>query len=183
MNKEETIMSSRTLVLTPWYFPCKIVGWQEAITLVYLQKVDVVVCYDEVIRSPSTAIQLPAVLRMKREVERIKRRVKFSRVNVYRRDGFACAYCAAKLQISELTYDHVVPRAQGGRTAWENILTACVPCNLKKGNRTPAQAGIRPLVKPYRPTSLPIPPPFIDVGTAPPEWRDYAMMLPAAGIV
>jgi 5-methylcytosine-specific restriction endonuclease McrA len=176
-------MSSRTLVLTPWYFPYKIVGWQDAITLVYLKKVDVVVQYDEVIRSPSTAIRLPAVVRMKGEVKKTKRRVKFSRVNVYLRDGFECAYCASKLRLSELTYDHVVPRAQGGRTVWENILTACVPCNAKKGNRTPAQAGMRPLKKPYRPVSLPIPPPFIDVGSAPPEWRDYATMLPTVGVV
>jgi len=185
-------MSSRTLVLTPWYIPYKIVGWQDAITLVYLSKVDVIVQYDEVIRSPSTAIRLPAVLRMKGEVKTTprsprrgttKRRVKLSRVNVYLRDGFSCAYCAAKLRLSELTFDHVVPRAQGGRTVWENILTACVTCNSKKGNRTPAQAGMRPLKKPYRPVSLPLPPPFIDVVTAPPEWGDYAAMLPTVGIV
>lgn len=176
-------MSSRTLVLTPWYFPYKIVGWQDAITLVYLSKVDVVVQYDEVIRSPSTAIRLPAVVRMKRVVKSTKRRVKLSRVNVYLRDGYRCAYCATKLTLSELTYDHVVPRAQGGRTVWENILTACVSCNTKKGNRTPAQAGMRPLTKPYRPVALPIPPPFIDVASAPPEWRDYATMLPTVGVV
>lgn len=175
-------MSSRTLVLTPWYIPYKIVGWQDAITLVYLSKVDVIVQYDEVIRSPSTAIRLPAVVRMKGDVKTSKRRVKLSRINVYLRDGFSCAYCAAKLRLSELTFDHVVPRAQGGRTVWENILTACVTCNAKKGNRTPAQAGMRPLKKPYRPVSLPLPPPIIDPATAPPEWRDYSAMLSTVGI-
>jgi 5-methylcytosine-specific restriction endonuclease McrA len=171
-------MSSRTLVLTPWYFPYRIVGWQDAITLVYLNKVDVVVCYEELIRSPSTVIQLPAVVRMKRVVRAAGRRIRFSRLNVYLRDGFSCAYCAAKLRISELTWDHVVPRSQGGRTVWENILTACAMCNAKKGNRTPLQAGMPPLKRAYRPTSLPMPPPLIDVASAPPEWSSFTPMLP-----
>jgi 5-methylcytosine-specific restriction endonuclease McrA len=172
-------MSSRTLVLTPWYFPYRIVGWQDAITLVYLNKVDVVVCYAEMIRSPSTAIQLPAVVRMRRAVRAVKRRVRFSRLNIYLRDGFSCAYCAAEPGISALTWDHVVPRSQGGRTDWENILTACTRCNAKKANRTPLQAGMPPLKQAYRPRSLPFPPPLIDVASAPPEWTSFTAMLPA----
>jgi len=82
--------------------------------------------------------------------------VKFSRINVYLRDDFTCGYCGRRLPMSQLTYDHVLPRARGGRTDWENILTACTGCNAKKGARTPAESGMRPLRQPFRPTSLPL---------------------------
>ena len=84
-------MTSRTLVLTSWYFPHRIVTWEAAVTLVYLGKVDVLVSYDEEIRSPSTAIKMPAVVRLKKKTAATKRGVKFSRMNIYVRDDFACA--------------------------------------------------------------------------------------------
>src|SRR6185295_1238507 len=118
-------MNSRTLVLTSWYFPHRIVMWEAAVTLVYLGKVDVLVSYDEEIRSPSTSIKTPAVVRLKKKTAATKRGVKFSRMNVYVRDDFACQYCGVKEVLGSLTYDHVIPRAQGGRTEWENIVTAC----------------------------------------------------------
>ena len=173
---------SRTLVLTPWYFPHKVVSWQDAITLVYLSKVDVVVAYDEEVRSPSTSFRMPAVVRLKTKVATVKRGVKFSRVNVYLRDGFSCVYCSTKLPMSQLTYDHVVPRCRGGRTDWDNIVTACYACNAKKANKMPEDVGMRPRVAPYRPTTLPLVPPRIDPKTAPIEWRDFMRALPRAGI-
>ncbi len=171
-------MHTRTLVLTSWYFPHKIVSWQASITLVYLNKADVVVNYDDEVRSPSTAIKVPAVVRLKKKTSATKRGIKFSRMNVYLRDGFSCAYCRVKLPVSELTYDHVIPRAQGGRTEWENIVTACYACNALKGNRTPDQSGMFPFERPYKPASLPLLPPFIDPSSAPVEWRDFCVKLP-----
>jgi 5-methylcytosine-specific restriction endonuclease McrA len=171
-------MHTRTLVLTSWYFPHKIVTWEAAITLSYLNKVDVIVTYDEVVRSPSTTIELPAVVRLKKRTSAAKRGVKFSRMNVYLRDGFACAYCRVKLPVNKLTYDHVIPRAQGGRTEWENIVTACCECNAAKGNRTPDQSGMFPVHHPYKPATLPLLPPFIDPASAPVEWRDFCVELP-----
>ena len=171
-------MHTRTLVLTSWYFPHKIVSWEAAVTLVYLNKADVVVTYDDEIRSPSTAIKMPAVVRLKKKTSATKRGVKFSRMNVYLRDDFSCAYCKVKLPVSELTYDHVIPRAQGGRTEWENIVTACYDCNSLKGNRTPDQSGMFPVHLPYKPASLPLLPPFIDPSSAPVEWRDFCVKLP-----
>ena len=171
-------MHSRTLVLTSWYFPHKIVSWEAAVTLAYLGKAEVVVTYDDEIRSPSTTIKMPAVVRLKKKTAGMKRGVKFSRVNVYLRDDFTCAYCTKKLPMSLLTYDHVIPRAQGGRTEWENIVTACYGCNAKKGNRTPDQSGMFPARPPYRPSTLPLLPPFIDPSSAPVEWRDFCVKLP-----
>lgn len=175
-------MTARTLVLTPWYVPHTIVCWQDAITLLYLKKVDPVVDYDEEVRSPSVTMKLPAVVRLKKKVTSVKRGVKFSRVNVYLRDGFKCAYCERKLPMSQLTYDHVVPRARGGLTVWENIVTACVACNAKKADKTPGEAGLRLGVRPYRPTSLPLTAPLFDRSALPLEWRDFCAAIPRMGV-
>jgi 5-methylcytosine-specific restriction endonuclease McrA len=85
-----------------------------------------------------------------------KGRVRFSRVNIYARDRDTCQYCGRTLSRSELNLDHVVPRAQGGRTTWENVVCACVPCNLRKGGRTPEQAGMTLLARPARPRWTPL---------------------------
>jgi len=172
-------MKTRTLVLTPWYFPHKIIRWEDAITLLYLQKVDVVVAYDDEVHSPSTTLKIPAVVRLKKKISRVKRGVKFSRMNVYVRDDFTCAYCATKLPMKKLTYDHVMPRSRGGRTEWDNIVTACYACNAKKANKTPDEAGMWPKKPPYRQSTLPLIPPLIDPETAPVEWRDFAVAFPA----
>jgi 5-methylcytosine-specific restriction endonuclease McrA len=166
-------MEARTLVLTPWYLPYRIVCWQDAITMLYLEKVDMVVAYAEQIRSPSRSMPMPAVIRMKRKVTANRYRIRFSRLNVFMRDGFRCMYCGDKHPARELTFDHVVPRSQGGRTEWGNILSACANCNLEKGNRTPAQAGMSPLQRPFKPKSLPMQPQRLELGRIPEEWRDF----------
>ena len=85
-----------------------------------------------------------------------KGRVRFSRTNIYARDRDTCQYCARTLSRSELNLDHVVPRAQGGRTTWENVVCSCVPCNLRKGGNTPEQAGMALLGRPARPRWTPL---------------------------
>jgi len=82
-----------------------------------------------------------------------KRRPKFSRHNVYRRDRNKCQYCGNKFKTDELTLDHVIPKSKGGEMTWENIALACIPCNAKKDNRTPKQAGMMLIREPYRPTA------------------------------
>lgn len=175
-------MNARTLVLTPWYAPRCVVSWQDAITLLYLGKADAVVNYDEEVHSPSVSMALPAVIRLKKNVKVHKRGVRFSRINVYLRDGFSCAYCHLKLPVSQLTYDHVIPRCRGGLTVWENIVTACYACNAKKANKTLEEVGMRPRQRPQRPTSLPLPPVLFDVKNAPPEWHDFCAAMPRAGV-
>ncbi len=171
-------MTKRTLVLTPWYFPHKVVSWRTAVTMLYLDKVDVVVDYSETLHSPSVSLQMPAVIRLKKKVITVKRGVRFSRINVYARDNFTCMYCGQRLPSSQLTFDHVLPRCRGGRTRWDNIVSACHACNRRKGSKTPEQAGMIPLRRPHRPQSLPMLPPRIDPATAPTEWLAFCQTLP-----
>ncbi len=96
-----------------------------------------------------------------------------SRFNVYARDGFRCQYCGQRSALRELTYDHVVPRCRGGRTVWDNIVTACRPCNNKKGRKTCDEAGMFPLREPIKPRTLPTVSPVIDVERALAEWHDF----------
>ncbi len=131
-------MIAETLLLTPWMMPHKVISWQTAVTMSFLGKVEVVAEYDDVVRSPTLAIRAPAVVRLKRPMGGMKRGVKFSRINVFTRGEFRCQYCGERKGPHELNYDHhVVPRVQGGETAWENIVTSCYDCNAMKRGRTP----------------------------------------------
>ena len=145
-----------TLVLSAGYEPVARVHWQRAVALLFQGKVEVVEEYDDKeIRSITFTLKMPSVVRFLRAIRGKKKAVKFSRQNVYARDGGRCQYCVSKVGRSEATYDHVVPRAHGGKTTWENIVIACVPCNQRKGGRTPAQAGMRLRTLPVRPKKLP----------------------------
>ena len=145
-----------TLVLNAGYQPVARITWQRAITLLFLGKVEVIEEYEErTIRSVSFEFKMPSVVRFLRMLTRRKPVVRFSRENVFARDNGQCQYCSRKLQRSESTYDHVVPRSQGGRTNWENIVIACVPCNQRKGGRTPDQARMTLRIVPVKPKKLP----------------------------
>ena len=163
----------RTLVLSQGYEPIKIVSWQRAITLLFLGKVEVIEEYDRDIRTTSMLIKIPAVVRLLNAFRRHKKPVKFSRVNIYGRDHYACQFCGDRPSVHELTYDHVVPRAQGGTTSWTNIVTACEDCNRKKANRTPEQAGMKLRKQPVQPTAMPTLLITISQESMPAAWRDY----------
>lgn len=164
---------SSTLVLSQSYEPVKIVSWQRAITLLFLGKVEVIEEYDRNIKTTSLVIKVPAVVRLLNAFRRHKKPVKFSRISIYGRDNYTCQYCNVKKRISELTYDHVVPRAQGGKTNWTNIVTACSDCNARKANRTPSQAGMSLLKHPTQPTATPTLVVTISKTSVPDAWRDY----------
>ncbi len=100
-------------------------------------------------------IRVPRVLVLSAYEHLPKGRVRFSRLNIYARDGDACQYCGRKLARSELNLDHIVPRSQGGKTSWENVVCSCVPCNLRKGGRTPEQSSMKLLKRPLRPRWTP----------------------------
>jgi 5-methylcytosine-specific restriction endonuclease McrA len=163
----------RVLVLTPSFVPHKVVSWERAIIMIFCHKVDVIDSYDEELRSPSTTMKMPAVVRLRTNPSGLKRSVKFSRINVFTRDGFRCQYCGSPKRVGELSYDHVVPRHRGGRTTWENIVSACYACNRRKANCTPEQAGMKLLRTPHVPKSLPILPPRFDPRDVPPVWADW----------
>jgi 5-methylcytosine-specific restriction endonuclease McrA len=160
----------KTLVLDQSYLPVNVVSWQRAMGYIARDRASVLEEYGETIHK---GIQMPAVVRLNNSVHRTKQRVKFSRANVLARDKGRCQYCGAKLPSGELTYDHVIPRAQGGKTVWENIVMACVPCNAAKANRTPVQADMRLIKAPVRPNWIPQYNPRLRLNNVPAEWADY----------
>ncbi|MBS7670250.1 HNH endonuclease [Croceicoccus gelatinilyticus] len=131
------------------YYPLSLWPWQTAIKAIFLDRVDVVASYDRQVHSPSLDMQIPSVIALKQYVKPSEFPA-FTRFNLFLRDRFSCQYCGSP---HHLTFDHVVPRRLGGVTSWENIVTACAPCNMKKGGRTPKQAHMALQVPPIRPTS------------------------------
>jgi 5-methylcytosine-specific restriction endonuclease McrA len=166
-------MEAHTLILTPWMSPHKIVPWQRSMELLVTGKIDVLEEYEQVIRSTSLSFLLPSVARLRKSIHGFKKGIKFSRVNVFTRDGFTCQYCGTRKPARELNYEHVIPRAQGGKTEWENIVTSCYPCNNRKGNKTPAQAGMVLRKKPTKPKTLPMTAPSWAANKVPPSWLPY----------
>ncbi|WP_394835837.1 HNH endonuclease [Pendulispora rubella] len=166
-------MSTRTLMLTPWMAPHRVISWQRAVVLFYLGKVEVLEEYDDPIAAPSITIRTPAVVRLTKGSVSKKHKVRFSRVNVFTRDGFRCQYCGTRKAMNALNYDHVVPRVRGGKTVWENIVTSCYACNDRKGGRLPEEAGMTLLRKPFKPASLPFAPVLASEKDVPSMWRNY----------
>lgn len=109
----------------------------------------------DAIATVSRSIRVPRVVVLSAYEYLPKGKVRFSRLNIYARDRDTCQYCSKQLPRSELNLDHVVPRSQNGKTSWENVVCSCVPCNLRKGGRTPEQAAMKLLTKPVRPRWTP----------------------------
>jgi len=130
------------------YYPLSLWSWQDTVKAVFLDRVNIVSEYDRRVRSVNFEMRLPSVVSLKTYVKPALYPA-FTRFNVFLRDKFACQYCGAK---HELTFDHLVPRARGGETRWDNVVAACSPCNLAKGSKSLAQSGMRLSQHPYRPT-------------------------------
>jgi 5-methylcytosine-specific restriction endonuclease McrA len=170
-------MEAHTLVLSNTYEPVARVPWQRAITLLFEGKVEVVEEYEnKTVRSITMTFKVPSIIRFLKYVRRRKPSVKFSRESVYTRDKGCCQYCRRPVKRHEATYDHVLPRSRGGQTTWENVVIACTPCNQKKRDRTPAEAGMHLRVQPVKPASLPETRSFSFLfdRNAPPSWRQFA---------
>ena len=131
------------------YYPLSLWPWQTAVKAVFLDRVTIVENYEREIHSPTRTMPIHSVIALRQYVKPSQYPA-FTRFNLFLRDRFACQYCGSG---KDLTFDHVVPRRLGGRTSWENVTTACAPCNLRKGGRTPAQAHMPLHQKPWRPTS------------------------------
>lgn len=129
------------------YYPLSLWPWQEAVKAAFLDRVSIVAEYDTYVRSPTTRIRIPSVVVLK-DFVKPQKRVAFTRFNLFLRDGFSCQYCGAT---GDLTFDHVVPRARGGVTSWENVVAACAPCNLHKGSKSLKQARLTLRRPPRRP--------------------------------
>lgn len=107
---------------------------------------------DDVIHTSRLILKVPRVVVLQAYDKLPRTRVRFSRQNIYLRDNFTCQYCNKPFPRIKLNLDHVVPRSQGGRTTWENVVCSCIRCNLEKGGRTPAEAGMRLAKEPRRPS-------------------------------
>jgi 5-methylcytosine-specific restriction endonuclease McrA len=163
-----------TLLLNATFEPLKVVSWQRAMTLWVQGRVEILETHDREVRAVSFSFKLPSIVRLLRFV-RVKnlQAVKFSRANIYARDDCTCQYCGRHFEPEDLTFDHVVPVAQGGRRSWENIVTCCVRCNRTKDNRTPEQAGMALQRQPRRPAATAVFRVTFGVRKMPASWRDY----------
>ncbi len=159
------------------YFPLSLWSWQTVVKAVFLDRVDIVSEYERSIRSPSFELKLPSVIALKKYIKPATHPA-FTRFNLFLRDRFTCQYCGqahTSRNNHELTFDHVIPRVDGGRTTWENVAAACSPCNLRKGGRTPAEAHMELQSQPYRPTvhQLQANGRFFPPNYMHESWRDY----------
>jgi 5-methylcytosine-specific restriction endonuclease McrA len=167
------MVNTAVLVLNAQYQPIHVTSVKRAFTLMYmgaaraldreLRSFDFAdwaalsaASSDDVVHTASRVIRVPRVIVLQ-VYDRIPRtKVRFSRLNIYARDNNTCQYCGQHLPKTQLNLDHVKPRAQGGRTTWENVVCCCIPCNLRKGARTPEEAGIKLLRRPMRPRWTPM---------------------------
>jgi 5-methylcytosine-specific restriction endonuclease McrA len=163
------------LVLNASFEPLHVVSWQRAIQLLFQGKVEVIEESDREVKTVRMTIKVPAVLRLLTYVPLGKRKqlVRFSRLNIFLRDQNTCQYCGGQFGKSHLTLDHVIPIVQGGRKSWENIVTACKPCNQRKGGRTPPQAGMHLIRRPKQPQWLPMANMTFGISRAPDRWKVY----------
>ncbi len=111
---------------------------------------------DDWVRTSNTEIQVPRVIRLTSYEKVPRHTVKFNRRNIFARDNNQCQYCGKKYPTSELSLDHILPRSQGGGSSWENLVCACIDCNVRKGGRTPKQAHMSLIRKPEKPKRSPM---------------------------
>jgi 5-methylcytosine-specific restriction endonuclease McrA len=166
----------RTLLLNTTFEPLNVLSWKKAIGLVYLGKVEVVEEYEREIKGVSIRMRLPSVIRLLRLVKGNHTNVKFSRKNIFLRDDYTCQYCGARLDAKYLTCDHIIPKSKGGVTEWYNIVTSCIKCNVKKGDRLPDEVEMYPRKRPSRPSGFYLLMLHLGVKAPPEQWKEYVFL-------
>ena len=143
-------MGGRVLVLNATYEPINVCTVRRAVVLLLKEKAELIERGRHELRSESSTLARPVVIRLVTyvKVPRDTHRRKITRRAVFARDSWTCQYCGSR---SNLTVDHVIPRSKGGASSWENIVASCAPCNRRKGDRTPRQAGMHPRRAPRTP--------------------------------
>ncbi len=175
-------LDSSVLVLNKLYLPIHVVSARRAFSLLCREVAEVIFLEDgrfeahnfeswcelsalrgqfpdddyDYVRAVNFEIRVPRIIRLLVYDRLPERAVKFNRRNVYARDEGRCQYCGKRFPTSELTLDHVVPRARGGSSTWDNLVCCCVACNMRKGGRLPEEAGLRLIRKPYKPKRSPL---------------------------
>ena len=178
---ESSTLDCSVLVLNRFYMAVRVVDVRRAMTLLYRGCAEVITIeedsytnYDfdswcemsqlhamekqvgeEFLRTPHQEVQVPRIVRLVLYDKVPRSTVRFNRKNLFARDGYRCQYCGQTRPMSQLSLDHVLPRSQGGKTTWENVVCSCTNCNSKKGGRTPTEANMRLLTHPIRPHANP----------------------------
>ncbi len=165
-------LSGHVLVLNQDYRALSVCSVERAVVLLFLHKVELVHARaDRTLRSARAEHPWPSIVRLKAYVHVPYKRIMLSRKNILRRDAHRCQYCGSH---DRLTLDHVLPKSRGGKDTWENLVAACVPCNNRKGNRTPAEAEMPLKRKPFRPSHVM----FIRdyIGRLDDQWKPYLFL-------
>lgn len=161
------------LILNQNYEPLSICNVKKAIVLLYLGKAELVEAFNgKVIHSVSTTMPFPSIVRLSVFIHVPYKKIILSRKNILRRDGHRCQYCG-RTDVA-LTVDHIIPKARLGEDTWENLVTACVECNNRKGDRLPEEANMKLLRRPMRPNHVTFLRHF--VGTIDERWKPYLFM-------
>lgn len=200
---ENTSLDCSVLVLNRFYMAIRVIDVRRAMTLLYRGCAEVITIEDDqytnydfenwcelselkalekqpdedYIKTPTRELQVPRIVRLVLYDRIPKSTVRFNRKTLFARDGYRCQYCGQTRPMSQLSLDHVVPRSQGGRTTWENVVCSCTSCNSKKGGRTPVQANMKLLTDPIRPSANP----GIAVTLKDPRYQSWKTFLSGAG--
>lgn len=148
----EFIMDRKTLLLDASYQMISFLSEKKALKLFFKQKTEIISSWDDYITWGSGKVKYPSILRLKNYIRKNYFNSTFSRKAIVKRDKSTCQYCSSKLTASQVTMDHVLPRAQGGITSFTNCVVSCYSCNNKKADKTPEQAGMLLLKRPTHPS-------------------------------
>ncbi|HEX6981844.1 MAG TPA: HNH endonuclease [Balneolaceae bacterium] len=165
-------MNASVLVLNKDYQPLSVCSVHRSVKLLFLDKAEMIHDYPELkLRTVSEVYSYPSVIRLRRYIHIPYNKIVLSRHNIMKRDGHKCQYCGSS---RNLTIDHVLPRSRDGQDTWENLVTACDKCNIKKGNKTPKEADMPLKRKPFRPIHIT----FMQsiLGGVEENWKPYLYM-------
>ena len=163
----------KVLVLNQDFQAIGVCSAERAFVLVYLKKAEVLYEVPSLyLRTVNKSYGFPSVVRLFRYIAMPYKKVNLTRQNIFKRDGSRCGYCHSR---EDLTIDHVIPKAMGGKDTWENLITACQKCNAKKGNRTPEEAEMELAVRPFKPSFVMFLGNFS--GLIREEWKPYLYMV------
>ena len=172
MQNGESLLNKSVLVLNQSYEPVYVCSVRRAIILVFRQRAEVIESGEMSLRTVTRAYPVPSVVRLALYLRIPIKQLALTKRNVLRRDRHQCQYCGTRR--SPMTVDHVVPRTQGGRDSWDNLVCACVRCNNRKGDRRPEQVGLALKRKPRLPNSATFIRHFIGIPDR--RWRPYLFM-------
>jgi 5-methylcytosine-specific restriction endonuclease McrA len=146
---------NEVILLNSDYTPLGFIGWKKALKLIVKKKVEIIKSSTKIIHNFENTISMliPEVIRLIKIIRNLwKRKVPFSKRNVLIRDNFICQYCKKPIKNEKPSIDHIIPKSKGGKSTFENTVVCCLPCNLKKDNKTCSEAKMFPISRPVQPT-------------------------------